>query len=312
MDIPALSPCSPSATFLQRKQFDGIVAGSVNGNVFVITSGNIAANGSNASGISASISSGDLSVTIASGSVSGGSGTGAGVMFIGGGTNALNNFGTISALSGLAILGGGNDETVNNHGMVIGNVDLGAGSNAFNNFAGALFQSGTTASVGAFANAGTLSPGGSGALQTTAFDDTLVQIATGVLAIDLNAAAGTSDKVIVSNTASLAGTVAVNLTSLPAAAQQTFTILQGLGGVTDNGLMLLASPALGASLSFHLYQRPPFNQRRLRGRERAQQQSAGDRQQLEAGIRGRRGGSEPGAVRPAQHARPRRLRGRPR
>jgi hypothetical protein len=229
---------------------DGILAGSVNGNVFVITSGTIAANGSNASGISLSSSTGDLSVTIASGSVSGGSGTGAGVVFIGGGTNVLHNFGTVSALSGLAVAGGVNDETVNNHGTVIGNVDLGGGSNVFNNFAGALFQSGTTASVGAFANAGTLSPGGSGALQTTAFDDTLVQTATGVLAIDLNGAAGTSDKVIVSNTASLAGTVSVNVTSLPAAAQQTFTILQGLGGVTDNGLTLLASPALGASLSF--------------------------------------------------------------
>ncbi len=229
---------------------DGIRAGSVNGDVFVITSGHIAATGSNASGISVSSSSGDLSVTIASGSVSGGSGSGSGVEFTGGGTNTLHNFGAISALSGWAISGGGNDETVNNHGTVIGNVDLGGGSNAFNNFAGALFQSGATADVGAFTNAGTLSPGGVGTLQTTTFDDTFVQTRTGVLAIDLNGAAGTSDQVVVSNTAALAGTVTVNLTSLPAAAQQTFTILQGLGGATDNGLMLSASPALGASLSF--------------------------------------------------------------
>jgi len=229
---------------------DGIRAGSVNGDVSVITSGDIAASGSNASGISVSSSSGDLSVTIASGNVSGGSGSGAGVEFTGGGTNTLHNFGAISALSGWAISGGGNDETVNNHGTVTGNVDLGAGSNAFNNFAGALFQSGATADVGAFTNAGTLSPGGVGTLQTTTFDDTFAQTKTGNLAIDLNGAAGTSDKVVASNTAALAGTVIVNLTSLPAAAQQNFTILQGLGGVTDNGLMLSASPALGASLSF--------------------------------------------------------------
>ena len=162
----------------------------------------------------------------------------------------LHNFGTISALSGLAISGGGNDETVNNQGTVIGNVDLGGGTNAFNNFASALFEPGTMADVGAFTNVGTVSLGGAGTLQTTTFDDTFVQTRTGNLAIDINGASNASDLVIASNTAALAGTVAINVTSLPAAAQQTYTILQGLGGVTDNGLMLLASPALGASLTF--------------------------------------------------------------
>ncbi len=229
---------------------NGIQARSTNSDVSVVTSGDIAASGNGSIGVSLSSGSGDLSATVASGSVTGGSGAGVGVKFTGGGTNMLRNFGTVSALSGLAISGDVGDETVNNHGTVIGNVDLGAGSNAFNNFPGASFQSGATANVSAFTNAGTLSPGGAGTLQTTLFDDTLVQTSTGILAIDINAAAGTSDQVIVSNTAALAGNVAVHVTSLPPAGPQQFTILQALGGLTNQGLGLLASPALNAALSF--------------------------------------------------------------
>ena len=71
--------------------------------------------------------------------MSGGSGTGAGVELVGGSNNTLTNFGTVTALSGLAIVGsassGGDigNNTVNNFGTVIGNVILGSGTNAFNN-----------------------------------------------------------------------------------------------------------------------------------------------------------------------------------
>jgi uncharacterized protein with beta-barrel porin domain len=229
---------------------DGIRAGNTNGDVTVITSGNISASGGGSAGISASSNTGDISVTVASGQVTGGSGAGAGVEFIGGATNTLHNFGSISALSGLAISGGGNDETVNNRGTVTGNVDLGGGSNAFNNLAGGVFNSGSTVDAGDVTNAGILSPGGSNAIQMTALDDRLVQTRTGVLAIDVNATAGTSDEIIVSDTAALDGFVRPRLMNLPGAGTQQFTILQALGGVTDNGLMLLASPALHAALSF--------------------------------------------------------------
>jgi hypothetical protein len=55
---------------------------------------------------------------------------------------------------------------------------------------------------------------------------------------------------IVSDTAALAGKVAVSLLSLPPTTAQTFLILSSLGGTTDNGLGLIASPALHATLSF--------------------------------------------------------------
>ena len=62
--------------------------------------------------------------------------------------------------------------------------------------------------------------------------------------------AATSDRINVSDTADLAGKVAVTLTSLPTTAAQSYSILQALSGVTDNGLGLIASPALHATLTY--------------------------------------------------------------
>ena len=79
--------------------------------------------------------------------------------------------------------------------------------------------------------------------------DQLVQTGTGVFAVDVDAVAGTSDQIVVSDTAALAGKVDVSLLSIPPTAAQTFLILSSLG-TTDNGLGLIASPALHAALSF--------------------------------------------------------------
>ena len=48
--------------------------------------------------------------------MSGGSGTGAGVIITGGTNNTLTNMGTVTALSGLAIEGNTGNNTVNNFG----------------------------------------------------------------------------------------------------------------------------------------------------------------------------------------------------
>src|SRR6185369_7219447 len=110
-----------------------------------------------ASGIYAQSNGGTVAVTINSGTVSGGSGSGAGVV-IGSGPSANNML-----------------------------VNLGAGN--------------------ALTNAGTLSPGGAGSIQTTALTGNLVQTPTGQLAIDFNMAGGSADRVNVSGTANLAGAV---------------------------------------------------------------------------------------------------------
>ena len=171
---------------------------------------------------------------------------------MGGSNNTLTNFGTVTALSGLAISGTTGNDTVNNFGTVIGNVTLGTGTNAFNNMAGGLFNSGTTVDLGAgnvLTNAGTLSPGGAGAIQTTALSGNLVQSATGRLLTDINIAGATSDRINVSGTANLAGAVQVQVLNPTLGAFQQ-TILSAVGGTTTNGLSLLASPALQAQLVF--------------------------------------------------------------
>ena len=230
----------------------GIFAGGNGPSAVTVTSaGNISAAGNNAIGIFAE-SSGPIAITIKSGTVSGGSGTGAGVALLCGTNNTLTNMGTVTALSGLAIQGTTGNDTVNNSGAVIGNVILGSGTNAFNNMAGGLFNSGATVNLGAgnaLTNAGTLSPGGAGVIQTTALTGNLAQNATGRLFSDINIAGASSDRVNVSGTANLAGAVQVQVQNAILGPWQQ-TVLSAAGGTTNNGLALLASPALQAQLVF--------------------------------------------------------------
>ena len=230
----------------------GIFAVSL-GAVAVTSTGNITTAGTNSFGITGSSTGGPIAVTIASGTVSGGSGIGAGVNLLGGTDNTLTNFGTVTALSGLAISGDTGNNTVNNFGTVTGNVTLGTGTNAFNNMAGGFFNAGATVQLGGgnvLTNAGTISPGGTGVVQTTALTGNLVQTATGRLVTDINIGGATSDRVNVSGTANLAGTVQLQaLNPTMAAFQQT--IVSAAGGITNNGLSLLpTSPALQAQLVF--------------------------------------------------------------
>ena len=222
------------------------------GAVTLTSSGNIAAQGNNAYGIYGLSTGGPIAITIKSGTVFGGTGTAAGVDFVGGTNNMLTNLGTVTALSGLAIQGDTGNNTVNNFGTVIGNVILGTGANAFNNLAGGLFNAGTTVNLGAgntLTNAGTLSPGGAGVMQTTAITGNLVQSATGRLFTDINIGGATSDRINVSGTANLAGAVQLQLSN-PIAGPWQQTILSAAGGATNNGLTLLASPVLQAKIVY--------------------------------------------------------------
>jgi len=230
----------------------GGIVGSGHGAVTLTSAGNIATAGNNAFGIVGYTDHGPIAITIKSGIVSGGSGSGFGVGFTGGTSNTLTNMGTVMALSGLAITGDTGNNTVNNLGTVIGNVTLGTGTNAFNNMAGGFFNPGTTVDLGAgnlLTNAGTLSPGGAGSIQTTALSGNLVQTATGRLITDINIGAGTSDRINVSGTANLAGTVQVQVQNAILGPWQQ-TVLSAAGGTTNNGLSLLASPALHAQLVY--------------------------------------------------------------
>ncbi len=144
--------------------------------------------------------------------------------------------------------------TVNNAGTVTGDVALvnGGGNNLFDNLGGGLFNSGASVDLGAggsLRNAGTLSPGGVGTVATTAVTGSVTQTGAGVFEVDVNQAAGTADRVNVTETAELDGTVRVELQNV-AAGEHSNVILSAAGGTTDNGLDVLASPILQASLTF--------------------------------------------------------------
>lgn len=169
------------------------------------------------------------------------------------GSVEITNAGTIVGYAGDAItVVGDYDDLLINSGKIIGNVDLGGGTNILDNKAGGLLEVGTMLSVGAgntVNNDGTISPGGTGTVESTALTGGLKQSATGTLAIDLDAAAGTSDRVDVSEGADLDGAVKLSVAG-PAIAGGTSTVLTAADGVTLTGLELIASPALQAFLIY--------------------------------------------------------------
>jgi uncharacterized protein with beta-barrel porin domain len=232
---------------------DGITATAERGTIVVNSTGDITAN--TGSGVQSIIgTSGSSIVTLISGTVQGGTGSGSGVSLesVSGVSSTLNNSATLSAQSGLAVSGQDGDDTVNNSGTITGNVTLGAGTNAFNNQSGGTFNSGSTVTLGSgnsLTSAGDLSPGGSATVGNTALTGNLIQTSEGTMTITVDTTAGTADRVDVTGTATLAGTVTPNVIN-PTRGLQSTTILSASGGTTDSGLSLSASPALQASLSY--------------------------------------------------------------
>lgn len=198
-----------------------------------------------ASGLTTTEETDAISVTVEGGSVMGGDGY-YGVRMHGGTDNTFTNYGSVSSVSNQAIFATFGNDTVDNHGMVVGDVALGAGSNAFNNLVGGLYYSSAIADLGGglLTNDGTLDPGGPDTIQTTALSGGFTQSAGGDYAVDVDMAANTSDRIDATGSASVNGTVTPNLLNL--ASHSSTTILTASGGVTDNGL------ALGVSDSFFI------------------------------------------------------------
>lgn len=179
----------------------------------------------------------------------------AAVWFAGGATNTLNNRGTvgdIATLDALAVRGTGGDDVINNAGRMAGNVILGDGANAFNNYVSGLLASGTTIDLGSgnlFTNAGVLSPGSTGSLVTTLLNGSLVQTSSGRYNVNFNLQSGQADRINVSETANLAGTVVVTAGQLASGPHQAI-ILSAAGGTTDSGLSVVAPWLLQATLQY--------------------------------------------------------------
>jgi hypothetical protein len=226
---------------------DGINVISTTGLAAVVNSGDVSATGFGSAGIYAAGYAG--SVVLNFGNVVGGPCC-AGVMQRSAYATTLLNWGTITAgLGDFAIDSVGASNTVENFGTITGDVSLTGGPSAFNNHVGALFNSGASVFADTVINDGTIAPGGRGTLEQTLLTGGLEQTRTGIIAVDVDAVANTSDEITVVGSAALAGKVAVNVLSLPPITAQTFTILTS-SNTTDDGLGLLASPALHATLTF--------------------------------------------------------------
>ncbi len=192
---------------------------------------------------------GDSTVNINGGTVTGAT---AGVRFRGanGTTHTLNNAGTVTSAA-LAVQGGDGDEIVNNFGTITGNINLAGGTNAINNMAGGTLNSGANIVIGAgnnLNNAGNVSPGGPGVIQTTALSSNFVQTAGGRTTVDMNLGANTADQITATN-ATLAGTFNVNIINLAAATNQTVTVLTSTNAITNNGVGLVAPAAFQGILT---------------------------------------------------------------
>jgi uncharacterized protein YhjY with autotransporter beta-barrel domain len=237
----------------------------VGGNVEVVADGNIAANGAASMGIYAQSKGGDgngkITVDV-KGSVQGGSGPfSAGVMIADGADNTLTigASGAVTTLDGLlgsAILSGLGNETVNNWGTVTGSVNLGAGGNGFNTFSGGHLNAGATVNVGAgntLNNGGTLSPGGAGQVMTTDITGNLVQTASGKVVTDLNFLNAQADRLNISGTSNLDGTIAINLVNpgYASSGNTPLTILSSTGGIIDRSNLAL-SAAQSAVIAYAL------------------------------------------------------------
>ncbi len=192
--------------------------------------------------------------------IEGGGGQGAGITFIDGVNNVVDNAGHVTSLyvGNMPNYGDyavrdfyGLSETVNNTGWISGSVDLGSTDsietiNMVNNKQGAVFDAGTVVWVGPGNSVNNLiSPGSFNNDSTTDITGNLSQSSTGMYGLDLNLEPS-NDLINVSGTAAMSGNVFVNLINpltapgyaIPGTHQTV--ILAAQGGETHPGLTLIA------------------------------------------------------------------------
>src|SRR5262249_8362129 len=155
---------------------------------------------------------------------------------------------TVSATTGFAIRATGGNDAVINTGLMMGSVDLGQGVNSIDNKLNAFFDAGAVVSVGKvnhLTNEGILSPGAYANVLTTAVTGNFVQTSGAIYGLDLEFLNQRTDRINVSGTASVTGTVSVNIMSpgLAVPGSHDTTILSAAGTVINHaGLVLDTVP----------------------------------------------------------------------
>jgi uncharacterized protein with beta-barrel porin domain len=254
-------------------------ASGAGGSVSVATSGDILTSGAGSRAIEAIANGGSVTVEVLDGVLTGGTGGGIGVVIEAATAAVFSNAGSIEAGSGDALRISGSDIEVSNYGSISGDVRLSNDSGAiFSNFAGAALISGSTFDLGGgtLTNYGTLSPGGTGRIETTLLTGSYAQVgaislntaqasgpqngaalAVGTLFVDADWETGHSDRLDITGSAELNGKVIVNALALPDAEDRankgltkSFTILTATEGVTDYGISVTDTAAVDFELLF--------------------------------------------------------------
>ncbi|HVN41319.1 MAG TPA: autotransporter domain-containing protein, partial [Steroidobacteraceae bacterium] len=227
----------------------GTITLDVDGNLVTAGAGSTALFAQSAGGAGG----GDVSIALTKGHQLIGGAGGVAVQVDGGANNTFENFGTVATLSGLeglAFFGGGGNETIVNHGAVVGDVDLGGGANQFQNQAGATFYAGSHVNLGGPGNLlsqnGLFAPGGVQHVAHTQLDGGFRQSAGGTSAFDLDFAANAVDSLVATGTVQLSGRLEVTLMNVGAIRPGEFekVVFYGGGGLTDQGLLLNAPPSI--------------------------------------------------------------------
>ena len=208
------------------------------GAVTIAVVGDITTEGEDSEGIFAQ-SNGNIDITLKGGAEGStiASAEDRGVEFRGGMANTLTIYDTVTISGALFdVRGSDGNETINNYGTLtaLGIIDLGDGVNAFNNRVDAAFHSGREIDLGAgntFTNWGELSPGGANGVQHTTLIGNFVNQPEGTLIVTVNPETGRSDKLSVTGTATLQGSM-LKVAGITYADDRTYTILETTDGVT--------------------------------------------------------------------------------
>jgi uncharacterized protein with beta-barrel porin domain len=209
----------------------------------------------------------------------GGAATTNAVTFAGGAANTLQNYAlltTMSGIDGMTARGGVGDESVTNYGHMVGSIDLGTGVNLVNNKAynnnpstsAGVFDTGATINLGGngaayvLANDGLVSPGAFLRVLNTDETGNYTQTAAGgcgtfgaptstcgYFGIDLDLKAEIADRLNVSNVATVAGAVVVNIDNPGEATpgEKTLTLISATGGETHSQIELQSQPTAVAT-----------------------------------------------------------------
>lgn len=245
----------------------GSGSGGEGGDVTVTAGADITASGTNGIGIygesTGTTTAGDIKVTIDSGGTVTASGDSAvAIKFVNGGSNTLTNNGTIttSDLSSSSILALTTSDAVlavTNNGIFGGSVELEEGyGSTFTNASGGTLNLGASFDLGSdgkLTNEGTVSPGGSGSIQTSTITGVFEQTSDGNYLVDIDSSNSDLTDLLLFETdgAVMDGTVSVNVITAPSTSDETIIAFAQSGSLTNSGLTVsdTASVDYGLNLS---------------------------------------------------------------